>query len=352
MTKKLQKGVVELTFLAIAALILGSVVVYQKISPFFKEESKVKEEETLPAIPLPTVYPELPWEEEAAYELSVPETPRPTPKSASSISQVITSATPTPIPTPVPTATPVPTPAPIPAEGYVFTTVKTSRGSFRVHLITINLDTPGFRIATDAEEDGKYCTDGCKTNSLAGYVSKFSGFAGINGSYFCPPDYSSCAGKVNSFDFLLKRTRLNDFINFASNVESALPILVFWGTQPKLFGTTTEFRKDSGLYSSSAAIANYPILVHGSNNSVGNGDGLSTYLKSIKSTRGFIGWKGRTLYLGHVLSATIPDSATVMMSLGLENALNLDGGGSSALWYYGYKVGPGRLLPNAIIFAR
>jgi len=42
-----------------------------------------------------------------------------------------------------------------------------------------------------------------------------------------------------------------------------------------------------------------------------------------------------------------------MQSLGAENAMNLDGGGSVAMVYNGsYKVGPGRNLPNAIIFAQ
>ena len=41
------------------------------------------------------------------------------------------------------------------------------------------------------------------------------------------------------------------------------------------------------------------------------------------------------------------DKAMVM-----ENALNLDDGGSTALYSGGYKVGPGRDLPNAVLFVR
>ena len=52
-------------------------------------------------------------------------------------------------------------------------------------------------------------------------------------------------------------------------------------------------------------------------------------------------------------SATVIDLANIMQALGMEQALNLDGGGSSALYYQGeYKVGPGRQLPNAIIFKK
>ena len=39
-----------------------------------------------------------------------------------------------------------------------------------------------------------------------------------------------------------------------------------------------------------------------------------------------------------------------MKAMGMNNALNLDSGGSTALWHGGYKVGPGRGIPNAIIF--
>jgi exopolysaccharide biosynthesis protein len=44
--------------------------------------------------------------------------------------------------------------------------------------------------------------------------------------------------------------------------------------------------------------------------------------------------------------------AYVFKSLGATGALNLDTGGSTALYYGGrYVYGPGRDIPNAIIFA-
>ncbi|OQX51317.1 hypothetical protein B5M47_01265 [candidate division CPR3 bacterium 4484_211] len=47
------------------------------------------------------------------------------------------------------------------------------------------------------------------------------------------------------------------------------------------------------------------------------------------------------------------DAAEVMQKLGAANALNLDGGGSSAMYYNGsYKVGPGRNLPNAVVLQK
>ena len=46
------------------------------------------------------------------------------------------------------------------------------------------------------------------------------------------------------------------------------------------------------------------------------------------------------------------ESARTMKTLGMENAMNLDEGGSTALWSGGYKLGPGRNIPNAILFVR
>ena len=45
-------------------------------------------------------------------------------------------------------------------------------------------------------------------------------------------------------------------------------------------------------------------------------------------------------------------AAKVLAAMGLENALNLDDGGSTALWSGGYKAGPGRNIPNAVLLVR
>lgn len=51
--------------------------------------------------------------------------------------------------------------------------------------------------------------------------------------------------------------------------------------------------------------------------------------------------------------ATVPDSAAVYQTLGADNAINIDGGGSTALWLNGsYIYGPERAIPTAILFVR
>jgi exopolysaccharide biosynthesis protein len=59
------------------------------------------------------------------------------------------------------------------------------------------------------------------------------------------------------------------------------------------------------------------------------------------------------IYLIVVENANITDSQYVLQALGVQDAINLDGGGTAAMWIDGqYTVGPGRLLPNAILLTK
>lgn len=68
------------------------------------------------------------------------------------------------------------------------------------------------------------------------------------------------------------------------------------------------------------------------------------------ASRTFIASKGNMVYIGIVYGASMSESAKVLHALGMDSALNLDQGGSTALWHGGYKAGPGRGIPNAILF--
>jgi exopolysaccharide biosynthesis protein len=72
-----------------------------------------------------------------------------------------------------------------------------------------------------------------------------------------------------------------------------------------------------------------------------------------KYIRTAIGYKDNKIYLVVANKATVPELAIIMQTLGMEYALNLDGGYSTALYYNDeYMIGPGRNIPNAIIFAK
>jgi hypothetical protein len=93
---------------------------------------------------------------------------------------------------------PKPKSEPIPAPGYNYQTVSNSRGHFGVHLVKMPLSEVAIRTTAANEND---CANDCPAKPLADYVKENGAYAGINGTYFCPPDYSSCNGKTNSYDF-------------------------------------------------------------------------------------------------------------------------------------------------------
>ncbi len=228
------------------------------------------------------------------------------------------------------------------SSGYCKTTIKASSGSFTVDVITANLGSVS--VITDTANSDN-CADACPAKSLASYIQDHGGFAGINGTYFCPPDYASCAGKVNSYDFPVYNTSLGKWLNQDKLAWTNRALLAFTSSSAVFYPQTNAF---SGLSSLKAAISNFPGLVQNGSNIVGNYS--LTSAQNTKGNRGGVGVKGSTIYLVIARSASVNDLANVMVALGVDHALNIDGGGSSALYYNGsYKVGPGRSLPNALI---
>jgi hypothetical protein len=135
------------------------------------------------------------------------------------------------------------------------------------------------------------------------------------------------------------------YFNSDNNVYSTNPAVIFFGNSSRFVGQALEWGRDTGV---DAVLSNYPLLVSGGNVVYGGG-GDAKFAQ--KGPRGFIAAKGNTVYIGDVLNATMSDSAKVLKVLGMDNAMNLDEGGSTALWANGgYKMGPGRSLPNAILF--
>ncbi len=189
------------------------------------------------------------------------------------------------------------------------------------------------------------CGNDCPVLPLATYVSRTGAYAGINGSYFCPASYPSCAGKTNSFDLLLMN-KDKVYFNSDNNVYSNNPGVVFGSGYIRFLGAVSSWGRDTGIDS---MISNYPLLLSGGNVTFGGDDDPK---KGSRGNRSFVSSKGSTAYIGVVHGATVAEVARVLKAMGMENALNLDNGGSTALWSGGYKVGPGRDLPNVILFVK
>lgn len=227
-----------------------------------------------------------------------------------------------------------------PGSGYSRQQVATDIGNYLVSLVAADLGST--RVIVDTASDGT-CANDCPVLSLGDYVSRNGAFAGINGSYFCPASYPSCAGKTNSFDTLLMNKN-KVYFNSDNNTFSTVPVVIFGNGWIRFEGQSLNWGRDTSV---DGVIANQPLLVSGGNVVFG-GDGDPK--KGSKGGRSFVANKGNTVYIGVVHNATVAEAAIVLKALGMDNGLNLDSGGSTALWSGGYKAGPGRNIPNAILF--
>lgn len=229
-----------------------------------------------------------------------------------------------------------------PKSGFSSQTVQTDSGSFLVNIVSADLNSTKVIVDTASDSD---CSNNCPVLSLADYVNRNGAFAGINGSFFCPAEYPSCAGKTNSFDTLLMNKNKHYF-NSDNNVYSTVPAVIFQGNSIRFVGQSLQWGRDTSIDS---MIANYPLYVAGSQNQFGgNGDPKIDN----KGTRTFVSNIDSTVYIGVIYNASGSDAAKVLKTLGMHNALGLDQGGSTALWFGGYKAGPGRNIPNAVLFVK
>ncbi len=170
----------------------------------------------------------------------------------------------------------------------------------------------------------------------------------MNSAYFCPPDYASCSGKVNSTDFAFYHSGGGKWLQKDALSWGDTGLATFNGNSAKFYKKSSDY----GGGSVTAGVSNYPTLLD-NGEVVVDSDDLTSYQKDVRGPRGAIGVGNENLYLAIVANATVIDAAYAMKALGALDALNLDGGGSSAMYINGgYVVGPGRSLPNAIVLVR
>ncbi len=230
-----------------------------------------------------------------------------------------------------------------PVSGYSKQGVEVEGENFVVDILAASLDSTRVVVETASESD---CSNNCPVSTLADFVNKSGGFAGINGPYFCPAEYPSCSGKTNSFDTLLMNKN-KYYFNSGNNVYSSVPAMIFSGNSARLVGKSAEWGRDGRVDS---VIASQPLLLSGGEIRYGDdGDTKRTQ----KGNRSFIAYKGNSVFIGVVRNATVAEVAKVLKSLGIEGALNLDSGGSTAFLVNGkYIAGPGRQTPFGIVLVR
>jgi hypothetical protein len=229
--------------------------------------------------------------------------------------------------------------------GYSLESVGTARGTFNAHVIKERLASVTVKTLT---ANATQCFNNCPAKPLDQYVAENGAYAGMNGTYLCPPDYAQCAGKVNSYDYAVYNSNLRTWVNYnALNGQNGL--IAFTGASAQAYRRSYTFYQ--GAYPVTAGITMFPLLVQ--NGSVIDSTAEQSGSQLLKGTKGAIGVDGTYVYLVIVTNATVMDAAYVMQALGARDALNLDGGGTAAMYIGGsYKVGPGRLLPNAIVLTK
>lgn len=319
-----QRGIAPIILLIAIAAALSIITLSQRLKGEVTTQTETAQVTPAPTIePTPTPYP----------------TPTPSPTLA---------PTKAPAPaTPKPSVVPPPPPAPVnntpPSAGYSKQSINV--GGLGVYIVDIvAADLNSTRVIVDTASDGT-CTNNCPVLPLATYVSRSGAYAGVNGSYFCPEAYPQCAGKTNSFDTLLMNKN-KVYFNSDNNVYSNVPAVIFNGTSVRYVGASSEWGRDTGV---DAVIANHPLLLTGKEVRFGGNDDPK---QGSKGNRSFVGNTGTTVYIGVVRNVTVAEAARVLQAMGMENALNLDNGGSTALYIGGYKLGPGRNIPNALLFVQ
>ncbi|MFC1687023.1 phosphodiester glycosidase family protein [Patescibacteria group bacterium] len=241
-----------------------------------------------------------------------------------------------------------------PVNSYELRSIDTSRGVFEIQMITLDLSNSVLEVVTDTANEFD-CSDNCPAKSLDEYIEVNNGIAGMHGTYFCPPDYSVCQGEIGSYLWPVYNSNLGRFLNEERLAYTTGPLMVFdtnntpyFFYRTEDFGSVKEFEERFNT-TIQAGISNGPALILSGENVVTH-EPMDDKQLNTRGNRGGIGVKGLTLYLLIARSATVPDLAAVFESLDVDHAMNLDGGGTSALYFDGaYRVGPGRLLPNAIV---
>lgn len=245
--------------------------------------------------------------------------------------------------------------------------------TFKADIVEIDLDNPDLKITTPAAvpyPEWSNKTKACGAKPLAQYVLENDGFAGINGSYFCSD--GDCEG-LNYYFFPVYDSAAKIMVNQNQlKYWTTGPIMAFdennnfyYYKDSREFQVAVDFTVAGGPVLTDgggrkiklqAAIGNKPRLIQDGQNYLIDWelDDKQMHAKTVTNALAYkseAGGKGK-IYLVSARNATVPDLAEVLKVMQVDYALNLDGGYSTALWYNDeYMAGPGRNVPNAIVFS-
>lgn len=234
--------------------------------------------------------------------------------------------------------------------------IATERGTFSTNQIILDRRNKHWRIMTDTA-DVADCTDNCTTLSIRDFARRHNAVAAMTGTYFCDDGYN-CIGGLSSYVYPVFNSWSRTMINQGQVKYSVEPMVLFDPKNTPLylsagsqFDTLAEFEARNSFIVQ-AAMSNSPAMVEAGQNVLSN-EAMDYSQRFVRATRAMLGWKGFFIYLITVRSATLPDAAAVATAMGLDYVLNLDGGGSTALYNDGrHYAGPGRTAPNALLIVQ
>ena len=232
--------------------------------------------------------------------------------------------------------------------GYSTQSVPTPAGTFTTHLIKERLADVTVKTVT---ANASYCANNCPVEPLDQFATADHAYAAIHGTYLCPPDYAACAGKVNSYDYAVWNSDLGTWINKPALIGQN-GLLIFNGKTPTYYRRAYVYGQGpTANLPVTAGITMFMLLLQGG--AILDISAEQTVKQQEREMKGSIGTDGTYIYLVITENASLVESQYVLQALGVQDALNLDGGGTSAMWINGqYTVGPGRLLPNAILLTK
>ena len=197
--------------------------------------------------------------------------------------------------------------------------------------------------------------------TLKSLVNSVWGVAGINGAYFSPRDYTGMPDATNtvrimngdgySYSRYFPDTGINGIFWFLSDSS---PILV----QNNIYGEKALRTNYNSwmILEIESGIANFPILLAGKRNLLPIYDSLwlITAKMKVKGTKSFIcRTKSNDIKMGTLGSISMMDVPDFIKKFGCIDAINLDNGGSLALFDTGkYVVGPGRNIMDAFVIVK
>ncbi len=231
--------------------------------------------------------------------------------------------------------------------------------SYYLDVVEINLNNPDLKIITDTANELN-CTGRCEAKELVDFIDGDKVFAAINGTYF-----DTSAEKLNYYFFPVYNSRSGIFINGDQlKYPTTGPIMAFdqnnkfyYFKDSRDFTSVENFEKtyETKLQ---AAIGNKPRLIEDGKNLLIDWE-VDEKQRYVKATRNAIAYKEGdsgskgSIYLIVARNATVSDLAEILKIMQMDYAINLDGGYSAALFYHDeYMYGPGRNIPNTIMFAQ